>query len=547
LEKPGSKKTIYILVFLVVLGYAANIYSGILRDYHKTIPLDAWGRYSFAISLTFTRMLGIKGYVVGEQVEDKLRSEGFTSDPNTLAKFGKQYPDAFRDSSFMNSTLHRMATTISGKGREGIPGCCGLRGTGGDDIGLADLVHLSFRLFGYNIQGFYLSLYLILAISIVITLVDNRGRHAPVLANLIFLVMLYYIQYASPLMINLDGIKSLTDPLESPINPRFIPIFGIPAFLYICSTALDYQRPWSLSRITFLIVQSSILYFVIHIRVTGAWMLIAIACMALVATIPFLARKFLKRHLTLPVKPWPLALALCTYLFLSGVVMISLSAAYRSGGYIGHHAFWHSIYYSLAYNPEFRDKYKDQHHGLVTGDDMPYAGIDYYLTKNKVELAPHMFRGDTVPQLTGPSRAMALKFSEIERQARNAFFDFLKDDPKFVLSTFFYYKMAIIWRDVYISLIAALTFAKWYVLVAIAAAIAVGGGILAADREERRRFNLLSLATAVGTFAAFAASWLTVVGMNVMSDQLMLAAMLGAFCLTGIAAQLAALAMRIRS
>lgn len=480
-------------------------------------------------------------------MEDKLRSEGFTSDPATLAKFGKQYPDSFRDSGFMNSALQRMATTIVQKGRDGIPGCCGLRGTGGDDIGLADMVRLSFRLFGYNIQGFYFTLYIILAISIVITLIDSGGSRILIATNLLFLVALYYIQYASPLLTYLEGMNLPGTPLESPINPRFIPVFGIPAFLYICATALDHQRPWSLRRIAYLIIQASILYFVIHIRVTGAWMLATLACLALVALTPVLVRKYLKRHLALPVRLWPLALTFGTYLLLSGLVMISLSSAYRSGGYIGHHALWHSIYYSLAYNPEFELKYKDKHHGLVAGDDMPYAGIDYYFTKNKIEPEPHMFRGEAVPPLTGPSRAMALKFSEIERQARNAFFDFLKNDPQFVFTTFFHYKMAVIWRDVHTSLITPLASVKWYLLAAIAAAIAVAAGILATDAEARRRFHLLCLVVAVGTVIAFTASWLTVVGMNVMSDQLILAVMLVLFCLTGIVAQLAALVMRSRS
>jgi hypothetical protein len=108
-------------------------------------------------------------------------------------------------------------------------------------------------------------------------------------------------------------------------------------------------------------------------------------------------------------------------------VAVALDPVYRRMGDLAHHTIWHPFYYALQSHPNWTSKYGPSHDYAV-GDDQPRAAVKHYLARQP--LPP--------TQGTSPYRDDHgnLKFTEYEKYVRKAFFEFVRNDPRFVFETF---------------------------------------------------------------------------------------------------------------
>jgi hypothetical protein len=199
-----------------------------------------------------------------------------------------------------------------------------------------------------------------------------------------------------------------------------------------------------------------ILYFVIRIRFSAVWVL---APLLLVATIAFLRlfrdNRERNRHLDFAAlsmpsawnmraasslltsllarmphwarRGWPAMVVLGALLPAHIKFETEVHPIYREGAYLRQHALWHEVYYGLQQHPQWLSQYGEAHriNGEVwTGDRQPIAAILKYL--------------DAHPEID--RRALfdpegSLHWGAIETYSRLVFFDFVCNDPWFVVET----------------------------------------------------------------------------------------------------------------
>jgi len=98
----------------------------------------------------------VRGYAYYEPVEAALQKAGLTDDPVILNKDGTHYPDNLRDPNLINGAIRdaaRLQITIPPLERQ-LPEYY-VRAAPGEDLGIVDLVKLSFKLFGQRIESVY--------------------------------------------------------------------------------------------------------------------------------------------------------------------------------------------------------------------------------------------------------------------------------------------------------------------------------------------------------------------------------------------------------
>jgi hypothetical protein len=186
---------------------------------------------------------------------------------------------------------------------------------------------------------------------------------------------------------------------------------------------------------------------------------------------------------------------------------VSLHPVYQTEGDLPHHQLWFGIYHSLQINPEWDVKYLSSVNGAVD-DAMPTEAVKIAIAK----LPPEEQKKYWNDAYGAPTRVAIEKFS------RQLFFEMLRDDPQFVLATFFIYKP---WRmqrtvvSVYESLIPAIPGWMWAIIVGTLIAVA-----FTASRDQKALRFLPKLSAVVFVFAVLASlpNWLVALNPIVMID-----------------------------
>ena len=132
----------------------------------------------------------------------------------------------------------------------------------------------------------------------------------------------------------------------------------------------------------------------------------------------------------------PLIATLAMASIVRGIVLIaSEGTIYRAQGDVPRHMFWQGLLSSLQLEPEWVRKYGASVDNY-TDDMMPEAVARIAIMKLPPEERQQYLRSDGWPRRTA-----------LEKFTRLAFFDFLRNDPKFVAHTFFIDKPARAWRS----------------------------------------------------------------------------------------------------
>jgi hypothetical protein len=539
----GSKRTGVVLSAIAFVLLAVAYCSGLARGDDRIVSLGEWGRFMYAISAAATDLrAGLPGYVILESYWTLLEKAGFQQEPKVLqdpAVMNRAFKEAW------NTKL-----TPPPPAAQNVQ--YGVRGASADDLGFVDYAKMAFTIFGPRIQGFYHLYYLILTVSVCL-FVLTFWRSPMCMLALIAVLLSFCLLLQSDIFANVNNIASVQ-------NPRFASSFAIVALLHILCAIFVRLSP-SAWHVIAVLVQAEIIFFATTIRASSMWTVIAIGCVWIVMivyswyqgrfsrhwaeniqyTLGRVESRYARRGETVvanPTKLTPLYLRLlagfrhwrpsfmlgklswavlaCAVVFIvSGADMKSrLHPYYRDSG-INHHAFWHSVYYSLMFNPLWPEKYGPSHpslsgNGPALGDEQPVSAARVYLAKH-----PPADRTQVYDSLGN------LKWHAMEKYVRIAFFDFVRNDPWFVVQTFGFYKPLATYDTI------AFVFQSLTARHPIAVLLALGmfcylyfrvvGRFTAEQQRCMRGFLWLLGAVAL---IAYVPNWLTVVHWNVMGEQI---------------------------
>jgi hypothetical protein len=285
-------------------------------------------------------------------------------------------------------------------------------------------VRVAFSTFGIHIRSFYYLFFAIYGISLLLALVERAKDRVGQGVILITASIVYASCYYADFLL-------LAEPLGSGnmMNPRFMPVLGLIPTVHILLVLVDGVPPrWP--KFAFLIPQAVLVFLAVHIRATAVWLIAALVVAMIMLSLP-LIRDALKGRAGIRVLAsrfvigqWPAVMSLLIIFGGLKIVSLSLHPSYKEGGWLQHHAMWHSIYYSLQYHPSFLEKYGAAHNGK-TGDEMPIAAALAYVKEHPDEDKSEIY--------LAPGH---LKYSEMERLSRLAFFQFLQRDPWFAVEAF---------------------------------------------------------------------------------------------------------------
>jgi hypothetical protein len=440
-----------ILILVIVCGsLLAAFRVGIDRGFDESIGAGAWGRTRFAIGAAITAMdHGGYGYTLSAVVETVLIYAGLTDDLKILADLGSKYPENLKDPNLINAAIGKAAQfKWPFNPNEAV------RGSGGDDIGFIDYVRLSFYLFGHRLQSLYFTYFLLFAISAAAFIVTFRAQlEALCLLAIVSLAQVFL--FASPLF---------NSTASSIADPRFLSVLAFVPGLHIACLML-WRLRLSRADLALAALQAAILVFAFWIRVTAIWVILGLSFLA---SLMILKGAFERRIEVARLSSFGILVgAMLAYML---YVSVALHPVYSQNGEIKHHVLWHDVFYQLQTHPHWKEKYAIQF-DRATGDLLPDVAAMKYLAQHP-SADPWIYLTEDHANLTVAAR---------EAYTRKAFFEFLRNDPRFVFEAMLWYKikrmtyLSVNWLGSLPNLLPIARAATLLVLLGMAGALASAG------------------------------------------------------------------------
>ena len=423
-------------VALLLLG--AILWTLFEKNLVGTMTQQGWARELYGISAALTKLrFGIGGAAVDQRLLATLQRSGLTSEPDQAP--GVQYPENLRDAKLLQSALLRAQTidlppprSANAQGEY-----IDLMGFSGEDTGLGTYTYLAFRLFGVNIPALTYLYFVIVTASLVLYGIGHVRSVGAMAAVVAMTLALYAVVCAD--FVNFLGSSKLFSGAGIDLkDPRFL---GTIAAIPLLHVIVIWTRPtYRLGLLDYIVVamQAAIFAFTLQIRSPVIWGVLALAALWLMSGALALRRGRSLRSLCdwrqsrSALMPFTVLSVLLTAQLLAAVTLHPL---YRVQGAVPRHMFWQGLLSSLQLEPEWDKKYGASVNN-ATDDSMPAEVAHIAIMK-----LPPEERGQYV------NRDGSTKRTALEKFSRLAFFDILRNDPKFVVHTFFVDKPAKAWQS----------------------------------------------------------------------------------------------------
>jgi hypothetical protein len=423
-------------VALLLLG--AMFWTLLEKNLVSTMTQQGWTRELYGISAALTKLrFGIGGSAIDQRLFATLEGSGLTSNPDPA--LGVRYPDNLRDAKLQQSALMQALTidlpppAPANAGGDYI----GLVGFSGEDTGLGTYNYLAFRIFGVNIPALTYLYFVIVTASLVLYGIGH-WRSVGAMAAVVAMTLALHVLVCADFVNFLGSSKLFGGPGLDLKDPRFL---GTLAAVPVLHMIVMWTRPrYRLGPLDYVVValQAAIFAFALQIRSPVIWAVLALSAFWLTAGVLALRRGRSLRSLG----DWRQsrsALIPITFLAVLFAVQLLVAATlhplYRAQGDVPRHMFWQGLLSSLQLEPEWDKKYGASVDNY-TDDMMPEATARIAIMKLPPEERQQYLRGDGWPKRTA-----------LEKFTRLAFFDILRNDPKFVAHTFFIDKPARAWRS----------------------------------------------------------------------------------------------------
>jgi hypothetical protein len=423
-------------VALLLLG--AMLWTLFEKNLVSTMTEQGWSRQLYGISAALTKLrFGVGGAAVDQRLLATLMRSGLTSEPDLAS--GVRYPDNLRDAKLLQSALLQAQTidlppprSANAKGEY-----IDLIGFSGEDTGLGAYDYLAFRVFGVNVPALTYLYFVIVTASLVLYGIGHWRSVAAMAAVVAVPLALYAVVCAD--FVNFLGSSAFYRGAGIDVkDPRFL---GAIAAIPVLHVIVMWTRPrYRLGPLDYAVValQAAIFAFALQIRSPVVWAVLALSAFWLIAGALALRRGRSLRSFwdwrQSRAAPVPIAV-LAVLLSAQLLAAVTLHPVYRTQGDVPRHMFWQGLLSSLQLEPDWDKKYGASVNG-ASDDAMPAQVARIAIMKLPPEERQQYLKPD------GATKRTALeKFSQI------AFFDILRNDPKFVAHTFFIDKPARAWRS----------------------------------------------------------------------------------------------------
>ena len=494
-------------VALLLLG--AMLWTLFEKDLVGTLAPQGWGRQLYGISAALTKLrFGIGGAAVDQRLLATLVRSGLTSEPDPAS--GVRYPDNLRDAQLLQSALVRAQSidlppprSANAKGEY-----IDLIGFSGEDTGLGTYDYLAFRAFGVNIPALTYLYFLIVTASLALYGIGHWRSVGAMGAVAAVTLALYAVVCAD--FVNFLGSSAFYRGAGIDVkDPRFL---GTLAAVPLLHVIVMWTRPgYRLGPLDYIVVamQAAIFAFALQIRSPVVWAVLALSAFWLMIGVLALRRGYSLRSLY----DWRQSRSVFIPITVLAVLVsaqllaaVTLHPVYRAQGDVPRHMFWQGLLSSLQLEPEWDKKYGASVNG-ATDDAMPAQVARIAIMKLPPEERQQYLNRDG-----------ATKRTALEKFSKTAFFDILRNDPKFVAHAFFIDKPARAWhseRQFFGGLFTGLPI--WNALIPPAAVIVLV--VLVAWHAEAYG-TLLPTAGVIPLFivVAWLPNWLVVTNSMVMID-----------------------------
>jgi hypothetical protein len=509
---PGRRKAwlaSFCAFAVALLLLAAMICTLFAKNLVNTMTQQGWSRELYGISAALTKLrFGIGGAAVDQRLLATLLTSGLTSEPDPAS--GVRYPDNLRDAKLLQSALVRAQTIdlppprpANAKGEY-----IDLIGFSGEDTGLGSYNYLAFRAFGVNIPALTYLYFVILMISLVLYCIGH-WRSVGAMAAVVAVVLALYAVVCADFVNFLSSSAFFRAAGIDAKDPRFV---GTIAAIPVLHLIVMWTRPsYRLGPLDYMVVamQAAIFAFALQIRSPVIWAVLALLAFWMIGGALALRHGRSLRSLW----DWRLSRSALMPITVLGVLLsaqllaaVTLHPLYRAQGDVPRHMFWQGLLSSLQLEPEWDKKYGASVNN-ATDDAMPAAVARIAIMKLPPEQQGQYLNRDG-----------ATKRTALEKFSRLAFFDILRNDPKFVAHAFFIDKPARAWRSeqqFFGGLFSGLPI--WNALVPAAAVIVLA--FLVAWNVDALR-TLLPTAGVIPLFivVAWLPNWLVILNPMVMID-----------------------------
>jgi hypothetical protein len=494
---------------VALLLLAAMLCTLFEKNLVNTMTQQGWSRELYGISAALTKLrFGIGGAAVDQRLLATLLKSGLTSEPDPAS--GVRYPGNLRDAKLLQSALVRAQTIdlppprpANAKGE-----FIDLIGFSGEDTGLGSYTYLAFRAFGVNVPALTYLYFVILMISLVLYGIGHWRSVGAMAAAVAVTLALYAVVCAD--FVNFLGSSAFFRAAGIDAkDPRFL---GTIAAIPVLHAIVMWTRPsYRLGPLDYSVVamQAAIFAFALQIRSPVVWAVLALSAFWMIGG----ALAWRRGRSLRALGDWRQSRSALVPAVVLGVLLsaqllaaVTLHPLYRAQGDVPRHMFWQGLLSSLQLEPEWDRKYGASVNN-ATDDAMPAAVARIAIMK----LPPDQ-QGQYL------NRDGATKRTALEKFSRLAFFDILRNDPKFVAHAFFIDKPARAWRSeqqFFGGLFSGLPI--WNALVP-AAVVIVLAFLVAWDADAPR--TLLPTAGVIPLFivVAWLPNWLVILNPMVMID-----------------------------
>jgi hypothetical protein len=293
-----------------------------------------------------------------------------------------------------------------------------------NELGFADYIYFSFRLFGDRISSLYYFFYLIVAATCLVYISQFRNSPLLLFVLVIFLAELYFLE---------NYARSYDMQMQTVFNSRLFSGLSLMPALHVLF--LHWQRqPPNVFSVAGVIVQSLIFGFLLSCRTEAIWQ-VAMAAAVVCASGILLVLQWRSRKRFNLVSWVGLLWPALTFLIVVSAysAVISLNADSRYALEPKAHIVWHEILMGLlSTSPELRRDYLPDEN-LTYSDNIVYMAVDHDLKARDDASSPVVRRlpnGDPVVDLTPPAH-----WNDYEKLVRSLTLRIVLEHPVAVLET----------------------------------------------------------------------------------------------------------------
>jgi hypothetical protein len=293
-----------------------------------------------------------------------------------------------------------------------------------NELGFADYIHFSFRLFGGRISSLYYFFYLIVAATCLVYILQFRNSPFLLFVLVIFLGELFFLE---------NYARSYGMGMQTVFNSRLFSGLSLMPVLHVLFLHWQRQPPRVFS-VAGVILQSLIFGFVLSCRTEAIWQVAVAAAVVcgsgILLVLQWRSRKRFDLVSWLSLS-WPALTFLVVVSAYSAV--ISLNADSRYALEPKAHIVWHEILMGLlSTSQELRRDYLPDEN-LTYSDNIVYMAVDHDLKARDDASSPVVRRlpnGDPVVDLTPPAH-----WNDYEKLVRSLTLRIVLEHPVAVLKT----------------------------------------------------------------------------------------------------------------